>query len=194
MQCASRALLFLAEKLVAHMSHGGRYTIHLKGLPQGVSTEDFVVESAFLESRPTFDLSGGPVVCTIRVDRVGETYDLLLTLAGSVQTHCDRCLAPLEMRIDTSQHIVVKLGDQYEEVSDEEIIVPHHSPSLDCADLIYDLIVLSLPISRMHPEGECTEDMQAILDDLDPAAEEETDGRWAKLSALRNSLQQEKDK
>ena len=53
------------------MSHGGRYTIHLKGLPQGVSTEDFVVESAFLESRPTFDLSGGPVVCTIRVDRVG---------------------------------------------------------------------------------------------------------------------------
>ena len=194
MQCASRALLFLAEKLVAHMSHGGRYTIHLKGLPQGVSTEDFVVESAFLESRPTFDLSGGPVVCTIRVDRVGETYDLLLTLAGSVQTHCDRCLAPLEMRIDMSQHIVVKLGDQYEEVSDEEIIVPHHSPSLDCADLIYDLIVLSLPISRMHPEGECTEDMQAILDDLDPAAEEETDGRWAKLSALRDSLQQEKDK
>ena len=98
------------------------------------------------------------------------------------------------MRIDTSQHIVVKLGDQYEEVSDEEIIVPHHSPSLDCADLIYDLIVLSLPISRMHPEGECAEDMQTILDDLDPAAEEETDGRWAKLSALRDSLQQEKDK
>jgi hypothetical protein len=98
------------------------------------------------------------------------------------------------MRIDISQHLVVKLGDQYEEVSDEEIIVPHNSPSLDCADLIYDLIVLSLPISRMHPEGACAKDMQAILDDLDATAEEETDGRWAALSTLRDSLQQEKDK
>ena len=166
--------------------------MHLKGLPQGVSTEDFVVESAFLESRPTFDLSGGPVVCTIRVDRVGDTYDLQLILVGSVLTHCDRCLAPLEMRIDISQHLVVKLGDQYEEVSDEQIIVPHHSPSLDCADLIYDLIVLSLPISRMHPDGACARDMQVILDNLDPT--EETDGRWAALSTLRDSLQEEKDK
>jgi len=98
------------------------------------------------------------------------------------------------MRVDMTQHLVVKLGNQYEEVSDEEIIVPHHSPSLDCADLIYDLIVLSLPISRMHPDGACAEDMQAILDDLDPTAEGEKDGRWAKLDALRDSLQQEKDK
>ena len=176
------------------MSHGGHYTIYFKGLPQGVSTEDFVVDSAFLQSRPTFDLSGGPVACAIRVDRVGETFDLQLTLTGSVQTHCDRCLAPLEMSIEMSQHIVVKLGDQYEEVSDEEIIVPRHSPSLDCADLIYDLIVLSLPISRVHPDGACAEDMQAILDELDPTAEVETDTRWAKLNALRDSLLQEKDK
>ncbi len=176
------------------MSHGGHYTIHFKGLPQGVSTDDFVVGSTFLQSRPTFDLSGGPVVCAIRIDRVGETFDLQLTLTGSVETHCDRCLAPLEMRIDMSQHLVVKLGDQYEEVSDEEIIVPHHSPSLDCADLIYDLIVLSLPISRVHPDGACAEDMQAILDELDPTAEVETDTRWAKLNALRDSLLQEKDK
>jgi len=98
------------------------------------------------------------------------------------------------MSIDISQHLVVKLGDQYEEVSDEEIIVPHQSPSLDCADLIYDLIVLSLPISRMHPDGACAEDMQAILDDLDPNAGGETDERWAKLNALRDSLQQEQDK
>jgi hypothetical protein len=96
------------------------------------------------------------------------------------------------MRIDISQHLVVKLGDQYEEVSDEQIIVPHHSPSLDCADLIYDLIVLSLPISRMHPDGACARDMQVILDNLDPT--EETDGRWAALSTLRDSLQEEKDK
>lgn len=151
------------------------------------------MDAAFLESRPTFDLSGGPVVCTVRVDRVGETFDLLLTLTGSVATHCDRCLAPLEVRIDLSQRLVVKLGDQYEEVSDEEIIVPHQSPALDCADLIYDLIVLTLPISRVHPEGECAEDMQVILNDLEPKAEE-TDSRWASLSALRDSLQQEKDK
>ena len=176
------------------MSHGGHYTIHFKGLPQGVSTEDFVVDSAFLESRPTFDLSGGPVACAIRVDRVGETFDLQLTITGSVEKHCGRCLAYLEMCIELSQPIVVKLGEQYEEVSDEEIIVPHHSPSLDCADLIYDLIVLSLPISRMHPDGACAEDMQAILDDLDPNAGGETDERWAKLNALRDSLQQEKDK
>lgn len=176
------------------MSHGGHYTIYFKGLPQGVSTEDFVVGSAFLQSRPTFDLSGGSVACAIRVDRVGETFDLQLTLTGSVQTHCDRCLAPLEMSIEMSQHIVVKLGDQYEEVSDEEIIVPRHSPSLDCADLIYDLIVLSLPISRVHPDGACAEDMQAILDGLDPEADRETDSRWDQLSALRDSLHQEKDK
>lgn len=176
------------------MSYGGHYTIHFKGLPQGVSTEDFVVDSTFLQSRPTFDLSGGSVVCAIRIDRVGETFDLQLTLTGAVETHCDRCLAALEMRIDMSQHLVVKLGDQYEEVSDEEIIVPHHSPSLDCADLIYDLIVLSLPISRVHPDGACAEDMQAILDELDPTAEVETDTRWAKLNALRDSLLQEKDK
>ena len=180
------------------MSHGGRYTIYFRGLPQGVSTESFAVDDAFLQSRPTFDLSGGPVACTVRIDRVGDTFDLLLTLAGVVETHCDRCLAALEVTIDLSQHIVVKLGDHYEEVSDEEIIVPYQSPSLDCADLLYDLIVLSLPISRVHPAGECAEDMQALLESLAPTDEDETapetDSRWATLSQLRDKLQQEKDK
>ena len=177
------------------MSYGGRYTIYFMSLPQGVSTVDFVVDEAFLQSRPTFDLSGGPVVCSTRIDRVGDTFDLLLTLSGVVETHCDRCLAPLSMHIDISQRLVIKLGEQYEEVSDEEIIISYSSPSLDCADLLYDLIILSLPISRVHPDGECVEDMQMILDrlTLDGAEHDGSDGRWDSLRALRDALQCDKD-
>lgn len=169
------------------MSHGGSYTIYLKSLPQGSSSEDFTLDDSFFASRPTFDIPHGQVLCRVEVDRVGEVFYITFSLQGTIETHCDRCLSTLTMQIDAQQQIVVKQGAAYEELSDEEIVVPHENPSLDCADLLFEYVVLSLPISRTHPDGECSEVMQSLLQEHTP--DHQRDARWAQLQGLRDALQ-----
>lgn len=73
---------------------------------------------------------------------------------GTVIVPCDRCLADLELRIDTTDQLDVKLGD--EDLDDGDMITVNHEDGfLDVSQPIYEFIVLSMPISLVHEPGMC---------------------------------------
>lgn len=111
---------------------------------------------------------------------------------GIVVVSCDRCLSNLELRIDTTDKLKVELGADYSDNGDV-VTVPEDEGMLDMSQSIYEFIVLSLPLKRVHEPGMCDEAMMDVYNRHQTArsSQEEagddskpTDTRWDALKKL----------
>lgn len=83
---------------------------------------------------------------------------LYLAIVGTVQLCCQRCLGRLAFPLELKSRLLLagdeaELGNVAEETADTDRIVAE--PMLDVTALLEDEILLGLPVSPKHPEGEC---------------------------------------
>ena len=101
---------------------------------------------------------------------------------GVVTTPCNRCLADLELRIDTTNELMAKLGD--DDSDDGNIItVNHESGFLNVLQPIYEFIALSMPISLVHEPGMCD---KAMMEELSKHQATRSSGEDAKDDEMPN--------
>ncbi|MBQ6244722.1 MAG: DUF177 domain-containing protein [Bacteroidales bacterium] len=84
---------------------------------------------------------------TAQVSYHGLTAEAACAIAGSVTVACDRCLEDLVIPVETS------FEESYTPESDE----------LDLRQDVYDFVCISLPLQRVHPEGECNQETTKYL-------------------------------
>jgi uncharacterized protein len=79
-----------------------------------------------------------------------------LTLKGSVPVVCQRCLQPMAARVDqTTQLLLARNEAELVRLDAEDVEVILASERLDPLALVEDELLLSLPFSPRHSEGEC---------------------------------------
>lgn len=110
-----------------------------------------------------------------------EKPSLRLSVSGNLKLVCQRCLGPLDFRLDSEREFELvaqgaMLGDPAEEPEDVEQI--YADAKLDVVGLIEDEAILSLPMVASHRAGEC-----AAVVAKDAGAG--TDSPFSKLSALK---------
>lgn len=143
----------------------------------------------------------GSVKTCVDCKCTGSMYKFQIHSEGTIVVPCDRCLADLELRIDTVDELVVKLGDEYQDEGDC-VIVPEAEGYIDLAQYIYEFIALSMPITCCHEPGKCDDSMMRELskhqaarsgqedeekDDSKGDDDEVIDPRWAALSKLKEN-------
>ena len=118
--------------------------------------------------------------------------ELMMTLAfkieGKVLVPCDRCADEFYIPIQSEQVFYIKFGAEGVEESDDVVVVPAEEHAYDVRSLVYEYIILSIPIHRVHPEGECNPKVLALLShDEEPSDETEvdTDPRWSALKGIK---------
>lgn len=155
----------------------------------------------------------GSIHTTVVCLSAGSVYKFRIHSIGTVIVPCDRCLADLELRIETADDLNVKLGSEYADDGDC-VIVPESEGYLDLAQFIYEFIALSMPMTCCHEPGKCDdammhelsrhqstrsgyedaerEDSTEIGDAPDEAmgenSDEPIDSRWAALKQLKEQL------
>ncbi|MCR5313077.1 MAG: DUF177 domain-containing protein [Bacteroidaceae bacterium] len=107
-------------------------------------------------------INRGCVDTTVSCVCTGTVFKFYVHSTGYVIVPCDRCLSDLELRIDTSDELVVKLGDEYSDDGDC-VIVPETEGYIDLAQFIYEFIALSMPITCTHEPGKCDDAMMQEL-------------------------------
>lgn len=144
-----------------------KYSVKLATLPQGLTEEKISVDKSFIE---TYDLGGevedakGEALVSIR--RSGDNWRLHFQVEGELVTVCDRCLEPLTLPVDEEYELVVNYGDEAGEGESggiDVITLPYSQQWFDLGEVIRDTILLSLPMRKVHPEGECDESMTTLL-------------------------------
>ncbi|MBO7580823.1 MAG: DUF177 domain-containing protein [Bacteroidaceae bacterium] len=168
-------------------------------------SDDFFAEMEGLIQR-------GSIHTTVACLSAGSVYKFQIHSVGTIIVPCDRCLSDLELRIETTDDLNVKLGDEYADEGDC-VVVPEAEGYLDLAQFIYEFIALSMPLTCCHEPGKCDDAMMqelsrhqstrsGIADDgqadsangdvqdesMGEDSDEPVDSRWAALKQFKEQL------
>lgn len=139
------------------------YKLPLKSLGAGTHTFEYHLDKQFFANMENSDIHGADLDVKLTVVYNGEFYDLDFAVDGEVTLICDRCLDDLHYPIEAAYHIVVKYGEDYNDDNDEVLEIPYDDAYLNVAYMIYDTVVLAIPIKHVHPQGKCNRQMSAML-------------------------------
>ena len=143
------------------MESAKRYSIGYKGLKNGHHEFDFKVDDAFFEEMGNLDIKGGDCDVRVAMERSETMLELSFEIEGSVVCECDRCLEDCNVPIEFEGDLLVKFSNEVRDYDGEVMWISPADGEVSLAQYIYESIVLALPYSRVHEEGECNPDMLA---------------------------------
>ena len=123
------------------------FVVKLTALAPGTSRFAWHAGQEFFEIFGNADILDADLEVRAAVCNHGLTVDAACEIAGSVTVACDRCLEDLVIPVRTS------FEESYAPEGDE----------LDLGQDVYDYVCTSLPLQRMHPEGECNQETTKYL-------------------------------
>lgn len=172
-----------------------KYDVEFKGLKEGLHKFEFEIQNKFFEHFEQELVSVGNVKVRVTLEKRSLFMKLHLALKGWVELTCDRCLENFNQNIKLKTELFVKFGEN--NYDDNEIIwISPEEHRINLAQLIYEYIILSIPIRHIHQEKNgvsgCSPEMLEILRELASTEEEEekeqkTDPRWSALKDWNNN-------
>ena len=168
------------------------YLIPFVGLKIGKHQFDYQIDNTFFKN---FDYDEYNAV-SVKVDIVLEKKSTMLELdfkhKGTVNVPCDVSGEEFDLPIKGKLKLLVKFGDAFNDENEELLILPHGEFQVNVAQYIYESIILSVPLRRVHPgvkDGSLT-DVIEKLESLSPKTEkaeeqkDDIDPRWENLKKL----------
>ncbi len=171
------------------------YNIAFKGLKDGKHQFYYSIDASFFENIEGSVINNGTFEADVILTKRSQMLQLDFLIEGNVHTICDNCLGNLILPISHESTIYIKFGIEYDEPSDEIIVLPYEENELNVAQLIYEFIVISMPIRSVHEDLEsCDQDMIQRLQSYNHAehsssnnSNEAIDPRWEALKKLKDN-------
>ncbi len=179
------------------------YNVNLKSLADGKHSFEFKLEDDYFAQLEQEELSRGQVFVSISLELSNEIYRFSIAYEGYVFAQCDRCLSEVKLAVKSERELVVKLGAEYSEEDENLLVLPRKEGILRLAWLMFEDILLSLPIQRLHEDiSDCDPEVMSYYNDMlvenEPTEEEADkaniqydeegiDERWAELKKLKKN-------
>jgi uncharacterized metal-binding protein YceD (DUF177 family) len=176
-----------------------KYNIDIYGLEDKQYAYEMESGDAFFEELEQDLIKHGGVKTHLELNKSSTMLQLHFHIAGTVELECDRSLEMFEEPVLVDERIILKFGDHNEELTDEIEIISRNTNRINVAKYIFEFIVLSLPVKKIHPDlreddEEDAGDEEFVLvyssetrnsDDDEEKGEEATDPRWEALKKLK---------
>ena len=178
--------VLLQPDFLGAMEKNKEFRIPVNGLALGSHSYRFEINDDFFADKEYSEIQQGKVSVSLDVDRQETMLVLHFGIKGTVRVACDRCADEFDQPIESEQQFFVKLGTENAEESDDVTVVEADTHDFDVSSLIYEYIILAVPMYRVHPEGQCNPEVIAMLTAKpeEPDAVE-TDPRWAALRDVK---------
>lgn len=185
------------------------FLIPFAGLKDEKHQFEFHIDKSFFDLFEYEDYNGVNVKVDLLFNKKSTMLELTFNHNGTVNVPCDVTNEDFDLEIEGNLNLIVKFGEDFNNDNEELLIIPHGEYQLNVAQYIYEMIILSVPYKRVHPDiAEETLDLDELDfldfdDDIDIDDEVETeieeteesenkeentnkeiDPRWEKLKQL----------
>ena len=167
------------------------FVIPFAGLKQGKHNFSFSIENKFFKNLGYNEFNDVKLIAQVELLKKTTFLELSFFITGKVNVFCDISIEPFDLEINSESNFIVKFNNSSENFSDEIIFLPIGSHEIDITNHLYETIILSLPIRKIHPkvkEGTLENEITIKLKELEPKLENqsfENDSRWDKLKDLK---------
>ena len=167
------------------------FDIPFSGLKQGKHGFSYTIDNTFFDSFGYDEFNGADVLVKVILNKTATLMELDFEASGTVNVDCDITSEPFDQPIMANSRLIVKFGEDYNDEDDEILIIPHGEHQINLAQFVYEMLVLAVPLKRVHPgieDGTLKSEVLDKLEELSPKEKkdntEENDPRWDELKKL----------
>lgn len=167
-----------------------QFNIQFVGLKEGKHLFEYTIDNKFFEAFNYEEFESANIKVDLTFTKKSTLLELLFEANGTVEVPCDTTNELYHQKIEASMPLVVKFGPEFNDDSEEILILPHEAYEVNVAQYIYEMLVLAVPNKRVHPQvldGTMQSEVLNKLRELEIKEEktvENTDPRWDKLKNL----------
>jgi uncharacterized metal-binding protein YceD (DUF177 family) len=170
-----------------------QFTIPFVGLKQGKHNFEYQIDNTFFEHFEYEEFNDSSVKVEVVFDKKTTLLELNFKISGTVNINCDITNEAYDQEISNESNLIVKFGEEFNDEEIDILILPHGEYEINIQQYIYEYIVLSVPLKRIHPgikDGTLNSEILEKLEELSPKLkdkkeeEEESDPRWNTLKKL----------
>ncbi len=158
------------------------FAINFASLAEGEHRFDYTLNADFLAQFEQNLLTDASVEACVVLEKEMGMLTLYLSIEGTIPAICDRCAEDFDLQIEGEETLLIKFVSEVpEDGNDTEVIyLEHGSSTLNVAQPLYELLILSRPSRSIHPLDEngkatCNPDTLAVLNRIQ--VEDTTDFR-----------------
>ena len=170
------------------------YDIAFSGLKTGKHDFKFEINQEFFDLFETEQEFFNPEInVDVLLDKHTTFLEFYINVSGTVQLICDISNDEFSENISNDLKVLVKFGEEYDDSNEDIITIPHKDSEFNIANLIYEAVVLSIPMKKLAPSVSDNDEYQKLLDQYSPQITEEDeeeqsiDPRWAALKKLKDN-------
>lgn len=171
------------------------FNILFVGLKLGNHLFEYQIDNKFFEAYNFDEFNNCNVTAAVTLEKKNTFLELDIKITGTVNVPCDVTNEPFDQEVNGSMHLIVKFGHEYNNDSEEILILPHEAYQINLSQYIYELIILSVPSKRIHPqvldgtmESEALKKLEELrikeIDSEKNNDQSSNDPRWDKLKDL----------
>ena len=169
------------------------FDISFIGLKEGKHRFEYRIEKAFFDFFEYEEFFNSDVVVDLCFHKKASLFELSFAFDGWTEVACDVSNELFHQQVDATLDLVVKFGDSFNDENEEILVIPHGEFKINVAQYIYEAIVLSMPLKKIHPglnDGSLKTDVLKKLKEFEPTdiedknSNSEIDPRWEKLKEI----------
>jgi len=170
------------------------FLIPFIGLKLGKHQFEYQINKAFFESFDYDEFESANIKVSVVFEKKNTMLELNFKHKGTIHVPCDLTNEMFDFPIKGKLKVIVQFGEEYNDDNDELLILPHGEHEINIAQIIYEMIALSIPLRKVHPgvkDGTLDSEALRKLNELrieevkeEDNTQENIDPRWDKLKQL----------
>lgn len=137
------------------------YSLPVKGLYNGIHEFVFRVDGEFFSHFEHSPIKTADIELTLVLEKHPGMMTMTFDFSGTIDTECDRCLAPIHLPIEDHQVVLVKYSEEEEQEDADVIFIHPETPQLDVSSFVYEFVVLSIPMIKIY---DCEDEDPPVCD------------------------------
>ncbi len=182
-------------KIAVRMKKLNEFLIPFIGLKLGKHQFEYQINKAFFESFDYDEFESADIKVSVVFEKKNTMLELNFKHKGTIHVPCDLTNEMFDFPIKGKLRVIVQFGEEYNDDNDELLILPHGEHEINIAQIIYEMIALSIPFRKVHPgvkDGTLDSEALRKLNELrveeikedNKNTEDNIDPRWDKLKQL----------
>ncbi len=170
------------------MVRRGDYNIDIFKLSNSFHQYNFNFDDSFFDLFEDSLADKGNGKINLALLKSDSFIELKFEISGEIELVCDRSLEPFGYKLELKNKLLLKFGEDWEELSDEILMMPRDEQTINVAQYIYEFIGVAIPMKKLHPKFNSEDENDDFIyysDDSDKNASKTIDPRWKKLKDLK---------
>jgi len=128
------------------------FLIQFTGLKLGEHQFEYHIENDFFDMFDYSEFNSSNIQVNIAMLKKTTMLELQLSHKGTINVPCDVTNEDFDLPIEGNLNLLVKFGEEFNNDNDDLLILPFAEFQFNVMQYIYEMIALSVPYKRIHPD------------------------------------------